>query len=111
MTRAAQRPDERAIIDAFHADPEFRQLRRRLRLFVLPVALGFMGWYMVFVLLSAYAHDFVARPVFGNTNVGILLGLAQFVTTAGITYAYNRYADRQLDPLADSLRARAGQSS
>lgn len=108
MTQIFAPPDEPSSIDMIHSDPEFAELRRRLRRFVLPVAAGFMGWYMVFVLLSAYAHDLVATPVFGSVNLGVVLGLAQFVTTAGITWAYNRFAGRRLDPLVASLKERAG---
>ena len=38
-------------------------------------------------------------------NVGLVFGLLQFVSTFLITWAYIRYADRKLDPLAEDLRA------
>ena len=38
-------------------------------------------------------------------NVGLLLGLAQFVTTFAITMGYVRFANRRLDPPAAALRA------
>ena len=70
-----------------------------------------MAWYLVFVLLSAYAPDVVTRPVVGVVNAGIVLGLAQFVTTAGLVIAYKRYARTPLDPLVRVLRERAEASS
>ncbi len=85
--------------------PEFQQLRNRLRGFVFPMAAFFLVWYLAYVLLGAYAHDFMATKVFGNINVGLLLGLAQFVTTFVITGIYVRFANREIDPKAAAIRA------
>ncbi|MEY2847369.1 MAG: hypothetical protein RI885_34 [Actinomycetota bacterium] len=82
----------------------FVRLKRRHRSFVFPVAVGFLVWYFAYVLLADYAHDFMATPVFGNINVGLLLGLGQFVTTFAITMWYVSYANRRLDPLAEEIR-------
>ena len=84
---------------------QFRTLKKRHRSFVLPVALFFLIWYFVYVLLADYAHDFMSTPVFGNVNVGLLFGLGQFVTTFAITTWYVSYANRRLDPLAAEIRA------
>ena len=40
----------------------------------------------------------MAKEVFGNVNVGLLLGLLQFVSTFLITTLYVRYANKNLDP-------------
>ncbi|HWR85602.1 MAG TPA: DUF485 domain-containing protein [Rhodoglobus sp.] len=87
------------------ASPRFQELRRRHRSFVFPVAALFLVWYFVYVLLADYAHDFMAQPVIGNINVGLLLGLGQFVSTFAITTWYVWFANRRLDPVADELRA------
>ncbi len=97
-------PDEQAFID-MQASPEFQELRRRLRSFVFPMTAFFLIWYILYVLLSTYAHDFMSTPVWGNINVGLLLGLGQFVTTFAITGIYVRFANRELDPRAAALRA------
>jgi uncharacterized membrane protein (DUF485 family) len=47
----------------------------------------------------------MATKVFGNVNVGLLLGLGQFVTTFVITGIYVRFANRELDPRAAAIRA------
>ena len=86
--------------------PEFRGLQLRHRSFVFPLAVVFLVWYFVYVLLAAYAHDFMATPVFGSVNVGLLFGLGQFVTTFVITMAYVAYANRKLDPTAEEIRSR-----
>ena len=57
------------------ASPEFQELRSRLRRFVFPMTAFFLVWYATYVLLGAFAHDFMATKVFGNINVGLLLGL------------------------------------
>nr|WP_233528711.1 DUF485 domain-containing protein [Antrihabitans stalagmiti] len=87
------------------ASPEFQDLRKRLRNFVFPMTAFFLIWYVVYVLLAAYAHDFMATKLFGNINVGLVLGLAQFVTTFAITGIYVRFANKQLDPRAAAIRA------
>ncbi|MGB3696735.1 MAG: DUF485 domain-containing protein [Gordonia sp. (in: high G+C Gram-positive bacteria)] len=86
------------------ATPEFQKLRGTLRRFVFPMTAFFLIWYAVYVLLGAFAHDFMGTPVWGNINVGLILGLLQFVTTFGITFAYVRFAGRDLDPQAEQIR-------
>lgn len=84
--------------------PEFRELRQRYRNFVFPTTVAFLVWYLTYVLLSMYAVDFMATPVFGNINLGILLGFAQFFTTFLITWLYIRHANNKLDPISDEIR-------
>ena len=69
------------------------------------MAVAFLVWYFAYVLLADYAHEFMATPVFGNINVGLLLGLGQFVTTFAITTWYVSWANRRLVPLAEEIRA------
>ena len=88
------------------ASDEFAQLRARFRRFVFPVTVGFLAWYLLFVLMSAYAKDFMATKVIGNINIGLVFGLLQFVSTFTITMLYARWADREFDPTADALRER-----
>jgi uncharacterized membrane protein (DUF485 family) len=90
---------------AVQEQPEFAELRRRLRSFVFPMTAAFLVWYLLYVLCSAFARGFMAHKLIGNINVGLVFGLLQFVSTFGIAYLYSRYANRQLDPLADKLRA------
>ncbi|MGZ8176424.1 DUF485 domain-containing protein [Williamsia sp. SKLECPSW1] len=89
---------------AVQSSPEFTELRHRLRRFVFPMAVAFLTWYLAYVLLGAYAHDVMATRVTGTITVGLLLGLAQFVTTFLITGLYVRYANREIDPRATAIR-------
>jgi uncharacterized membrane protein (DUF485 family) len=86
--------------------PEFVDLKKRFRAFAFPMTFAFFTWYLLYVLLSTYAPDFMATEVFGNVNLGLLLGLAQFVTTFAITHLYVRHANRRTDPIADEMRER-----
>ena len=89
---------------AVQATPEFQALRKKFRGFVFPMTAFFLIWYALYVALGAFAHDFMATPVWGNINVGLILGLMQFVTTFLITGLYVRFANRDLDPQAAALR-------
>ena len=89
---------------AMQASPEFQELRTRLRRFVFPMTAFFLIWYGIYVLLGAFAHDFMATQVWGNLNVGLIIGLGQFLTTFIITALYVRFANRELDPRAAAIR-------
>lgn len=86
--------------------PEFTELRRRFRSFAIPMTVAFLAWYLLFVLLSTYAHDFLSTKVLGNVNIGLVFGLLQFVSTFAITQLYVRHAGRSTDPVADEMRGR-----
>ncbi len=98
------------VIDfvAIQKSPEFQDIRRRYRRVAFFGTAGFMSWFMVYVLLSAYAHEFISTKVVGEINLGFVLGLAQFVTTVMIMLWYCWYADRRLEPLIDALARREG---
>ncbi|GHF05127.1 hypothetical protein GCM10017786_43250 [Amycolatopsis deserti] len=93
---------------AIQRSEEFTELRGRFRRFVFPMSLAFVLWYLVYVLLAAYAHDFMSIKLFGEVNVAIVLGILQFVSTALITAAYLRFARRRIDPDVDKVRQQAG---
>lgn len=84
--------------------PEFKKLRKTHRSFVFPMAIAFLLWYFAYVLLADYAHEFMSTPVWGNINIGLLLGLLQFVSTFAITTWYVTFANRKLDPQAKAIR-------
>jgi uncharacterized membrane protein (DUF485 family) len=97
-------PDFAAIRDS----PEFTALRRRLRRFVFPMSALFFLWYLTFVLLAAYARDFMSERLFGSVTVGLAFGLGQFVSTLAITVLYVRFARNKIDPRVRRIRAKAG---
>lgn len=46
----------------------------------------------------------MATKVIGNINLGLILGLGQFVTTFIITAVYVKFAGRELDPRSAAIR-------
>lgn len=91
------------VYDRLHASPEFTELRRRYRGFVIPATIAFVVWYALFVVMSMWAGDFMGTKVIGNINVALIFGLLQFVTTFALAWVYARFSNAKLDPLARSL--------
>ena len=98
-------PDGQTTWEEVQSSAEFQAMRRSFRRFVFPMTVAFLVWYFAYVLLAAYATEFFATPVFGNVNVGLLFGLGQFVSTAVITIAYIRWANKNLDRQAAEIGA------
>jgi uncharacterized membrane protein (DUF485 family) len=92
------------IYEQVQASDEFADLRSRLRRFVFPMSAAFLIWYLAYVLLASYAPGFMSIKVLGNINVGLIIGLLQFVSTFAITTIYVRYANKHLDPAAERIR-------
>ncbi|MEU6764189.1 DUF485 domain-containing protein [Streptomyces sp. NPDC046853] len=88
------------------ASPEFGELRKAHRSFAFPLTVAFIVWYLAYVLLSNYAGDFMGTKLFGNINVALVLGLAQFLTTFLIAWFYSRHAAAKLDPKAEAIKSR-----
>lgn len=93
-------PDALAVQNS----PEFAALRNALRRFVFPATIGFLTWYALYVLLSTYAKGMMAIEIVGRINVGLVLGVLQFVSTFGLAWAYSRYAATNLDPKAEAIK-------
>nr|WSX52552.1 DUF485 domain-containing protein [Streptomyces sp. NBC_00974] len=85
---------------------EFAELRGAHRSFAFPLTVAFIAWYLLYVLLSSYAGGFMGTKLFGNINVALVLGLAQFATTFLIAWLYSRHAAAKLDPKASAIKAR-----
>jgi uncharacterized membrane protein (DUF485 family) len=104
--RRTRGDDDRAVYEELHATAEFRDLRRRYRGFVFPATVAFLAWYLLYVVMSMWAGDFMATEVVGHVNVGLVFGLLQFVTTFALAWLYAHHADRQFDPIAEQLEQR-----
>ncbi|WDV50709.1 DUF485 domain-containing protein [Streptomyces coeruleorubidus] len=85
---------------------EFGELRRSFRSFAFPLTVGFVAWYLLYVLLSNYAGGFMGTKLFGNINVALVFGVAQFVTTFLIAWWYSKHAAANLDPKAEAIKSR-----
>jgi uncharacterized membrane protein (DUF485 family) len=106
MGNDARTPDAAASVDfeEVQSTERFQELRKRHRSFVFPMAVAFLLWYFAYVLLADYAVGFMSTKVWGNINVGLILGLLQFVSTFAITGWYVTYSNRRLDPIAAEIR-------
>lgn len=83
---------------------EFQSLRRAFRSFVFPMTALFLVWYLLYALMSTYAHEFMSIRVAGTITVGLIFGLLQFVSTFVITTLYARWANDKFDARAQALR-------
>jgi uncharacterized membrane protein (DUF485 family) len=82
----------------------FQEVRSRYRGFVVPGAVLFLSWYVVYVIAATTAPGLMARPVAGAVNVALLAGLGQVLTTFLLTWAYVRHARLRRDRAALELR-------
>ncbi|MEV8526487.1 DUF485 domain-containing protein [Streptomyces sp. NPDC052000] len=87
-----------------HRSAAFQEVRRRYRSFVVPAALAFFAWYLAYVITAVTAPGLMARPVAGAINVAMVAGLAQFLSTFLLTWAYARHARLRRDRAALELR-------
>ncbi|MDO4610532.1 DUF485 domain-containing protein [Corynebacterium sp.] len=83
---------------------EFQGLRTTFRSFTFPLTIAGLVWYIAYVLFATFAPDLMGTPVFGDVNLGIILGLLQFVTTFAITWWYISFANKKLEPVQASIR-------
>ena len=95
--------------EAVERSPEFRELVRRKKAFVIPATLFFMAWYFGFVILCGYAPDFMGREfITDGLTVGYTLALSQFLMTWVLGWMYLRRANKVFDPLAERVVEAAG---
>lgn len=94
------------VYERFQSSTEFQDLRRRFRRFAFPMTAAFLSWYLLYVVLSGWARDFMGTELFASINVALVFGLLQFVSTFLIAWLYARHAERRLDPAADRIRGR-----
>lgn len=92
---------------AAEKSPEFRELMRKRRSFVLPATIFYLAWFFGFTLLTAYAPDFMGESIYEGFTVGYLLALSQFIMVWGLTWLYLKRSDRVFDPLARKAADRA----
>jgi uncharacterized membrane protein (DUF485 family) len=99
---------EAARVDwtAIEREPEFRELVRARRSFVIPATVFFLAWYMGFIVLTAVASDFMGERVYQGLTVGYCLALTQFVMVVVLGIWYLRKSDQVFDPLAERAISR-----
>ena len=94
------------IYDELHESADFVELRRRFRSFAFPATAAFLSWYLLYVVMSNWADDFMSTKVVGHINVALVFGLLQFVSTFVIAYVYTKFMNRNVDRLARDVELR-----
>ncbi len=97
------------VYERLRSTEEFQELRRRYRGFAFPWTVAFLSWYLLYVIMSNWAHGFMSTKVVGNINVALVFGLLQFLSTFAIARLYAVHANKELDPLSEKLRAQYDQ--
>jgi len=86
---------------AIEREPEFQELVRARRSFVIPGTIFFLSWYMGFIVLTALAPDFMGERVYQGLTVGYVLALTQFLMVLVLGIMYLRKSEKVFDPLAE----------
>lgn len=63
-----------------------------------------LGYFTLFLILSAFAPSLMSSTVSGGLSTGLLLGLLQVPVTCLAIGLYEHSARRRVDPIADRLR-------
>ena len=100
-----------AAIDwqAIERSPEFAELVKARRAFVVPASIFFLTFFLIYLLLAALASGFMSIQIVEGFTVGFGLALAQVVMTWVITFLYLRRADAVFQPLEERAAAVAEQ--
>jgi uncharacterized membrane protein (DUF485 family) len=92
--------------DDISATPEYRELVRAKRRFIVPATLFFLVYYFALPVLVGYAPGLMQRRVFGAVNVAYLFALSQFLMAWALAALYVRAASRW-DVMAREIVRRA----
>jgi uncharacterized membrane protein (DUF485 family) len=88
--------------------PEFRELVRAKRAFVVPATLFFLVYYFALPVLVGYWPGLMSRTVVGHVNLAYLFALSQFAMAWLLMAAYVRRA-RRYDRMVAALMQQIGE--
>lgn len=83
---------------------EFAELKSRFRGFTFPAIIIALLWFFAYLVVATFFPDFMAVKIGGGFNIGLVLGIAQFVTTFLITWLYVKFANKNLEPRQAAIR-------
>ncbi|MHB9753307.1 DUF485 domain-containing protein [Streptomyces sp. BYX5S] len=91
---------------------EVRMLRTAYRWQRRVATLTALGYFTLFLLLSAFAPGLMNRSATGGLSTGLLIGLCQLPVTCVALFLYEYTARRRVDPLVHRIRrqGRTGRS-
>ena len=83
---------------------EFQDLKKSFRGFAFPLTAAFLVWYFAYILLTAFAREWIATKLVGNINIGLVLGILQFASTFVIAWLYERHSSKHLDDQSEAIK-------
>lgn len=89
---------------AMNDSQEFETLKKTFRGFAFPMSVLFLAWYLIYITVATFAVDLMSTYVWGNINLGMTLGILQFVTTGIFTWLYVKFMGSKVDPLSENIR-------
>ncbi|MFE8993379.1 DUF485 domain-containing protein [Streptomyces collinus] len=101
---AGRRPQRHAAL-GHHSD--LRVLRSAYRWQRRVATLTALGYFVLFLILSAFAPSFMTSSVTDGLPTGLLLALVQVPVTWLAVALYEQTARRRVDPIADRIRKHA----
>jgi uncharacterized membrane protein (DUF485 family) len=84
---------------AVERSPEFRELVRRRKRFLIPVTVVWLGIFLTYLLLAALAPDVMGNEFAFGFTVGFAISALQVFMTWAVAWLYLRHADRVFEPL------------
>ncbi len=100
-----ERRPQRHTALGHHSD--LRVLRSAYRWQRRVATLTALGYFTLFLILSAFAPSFMTSTVTNGLPTGLLLALIQVPVTWLAIALYERTARRRVDPIADRIRKQA----
>jgi uncharacterized membrane protein (DUF485 family) len=89
------------------ATPEFKNLLRRKRAFIVPATLFFIVYYFALPVMVGYFPEFMSRKVAGAVNIAYLFALSQFIMAWVLAFLYVRAAGT-FDRMAEDAKRAGG---
>lgn len=90
---------------AIEKDPDYQELVRDKRSFIVPATIFFVVYYFAFLVIVGYVPDVANANVIGNINVAYLFAISQFIVAWIIMALYVRRAG-VFDKLAARIAAK-----
>ncbi|CAL9539982.1 DUF485 domain-containing protein [Streptomyces sp. Tu 3180] len=103
----AQEPRRTPLHPPLGHHSDLRHLRSAYRWQRRTATLTALGYFVLFLVLSAFAPSFMTGTVTGEIPTGLLLALLQVPVTWLAIAMYEGTARRRVDPLADLIRRQA----
>ncbi|SCK10562.1 DUF485 domain-containing protein [Streptomyces sp. WMMB 322] len=86
------------------ADTELRRLRGAYKWLRRSMTVAVLGYFTVYLAMTAYLPGLMTQSVFGAVNLGVLLGLLLLPITLLTVLTYELFARVTVDPMSHRVR-------